>query len=52
MQVVEILTMNEQIKHVVALTTHLQPSLDPVERSCLKELCRLEGPEQVPDMYR
>lgn len=48
MQVVEVLTVNEQIEHVVALSAHLQPNLNPVQLGGLKELGGLERAEQVP----
>jgi len=42
MQVVQILTMNQQIQHVITLTAHLQPCFNPVQCGCLKELGGLE----------
>lgn len=47
MQVVEILAMNQQVEHVVALSAHLQRRLHPVERGRLEELGRLERAEQI-----
>ncbi len=38
-KVVEILAMDEQVEHVVTLTTHLKTSFHPVQFSGLKELC-------------
>jgi hypothetical protein len=42
MQVIQILAMNKEIEHVVTLTAHLQPSLNPIKGGRLKELGRLE----------
>ena len=47
MKVIEILAMNEEIEHVVALTANLETSFDPVDPCGLEELCSLEGTEQV-----
>ena len=49
MQVVEVLTVDEQIEHVVALSAHLQAHLHPVQLGGLKELGGLEGAEQIPE---
>lgn len=49
MQVVEVLTVDEQIEHVVALPAHLQAHLHPVQLGGLKELCGFEGAEQIPE---
>jgi hypothetical protein len=46
MQVVQVLAMNEQVQHVVALTANLQTSFDPIDFSRLEELGRFEGLEQ------
>eukprot|EP00123_Amoebidium_parasiticum_P018100 comp24100_c1_seq1/m.43517 comp24100_c1_seq1/g.43517 ORF comp24100_c1_seq1/g.43517 comp24100_c1_seq1/m.43517 type:complete len:308 (+) comp24100_c1_seq1:5498-6421(+) len=46
-QVVEVLAVDQQVEHVVALTAHLQTGLDPVELSGLEELCGLKGAEHV-----
>lgn len=48
MQVVEVLSVNEQVQHVVALPAHLQPDLHPVQLSGLEELGGLEGAEEIP----
>ena len=48
MKVVEVLTMDQQIEHVVALSADLQPHLHPVQFGGLEELGGLEGTEQVP----
>lgn len=45
MQIVEVLAMDEQIQHVVALAAHLQAGLHPVQGGGLEELCGLEGAE-------
>lgn len=48
MQVVEVLTVDKQIEHVVALSANLQAHLHPVQLGGLKELGGLEGAEQIP----
>lgn len=48
MQVVEVLSVNEQVQHVVALPAHLQSDLHPVQLSGLEELGGLEGAEEIP----
>lgn len=52
MQVIQVLAVNEQIQHVVALTAHLQTRLHPVDGRCLEELGGLERPEQVALLLR
>ena len=52
MQVVEILTVDEQIEHVVALSANLQTHLHPVQLGGLKELGGLEGAEQIPAIQK
>jgi len=47
-KVVEIFAVDQQVQHVVALSTDLQTHLDPVQRRCLEELGRLERPKQIP----
>lgn len=47
-QVVEVLAVNQKVEHVVALTAHLQPDLDPVKNRRLEELRRFERAEEVP----
>lgn len=49
MQVVEVLTVDKQIEHVVALSANLQPHLHPVQLCGLEELGGLEGAEQIPE---
>lgn len=49
MQVVEILTMDKQIEHVVALSTNLQTHFHPVQLGGLEELGGFEGAEQIPE---
>lgn len=49
MQVVEVLTVDKQIKHVVALPANLQTHFHPVQLGRLKELGGLEGAEQIPE---
>ena len=41
-EVVEVLAMDEEVEHVVTLTTDLQADLDPVQLGRLEELGRLE----------
>lgn len=52
MEVVEVLAMDQQVQHIVTLTTDLEPRLHPVQFRGLEELGSLEGPEQVPDRER
>ena len=52
MQVVEVLTMDKQIEHVVTLTTDLQTDLHPVQLGGLEELGGLEGAEQIPEIQQ
>ena len=52
MEVVEVLAMDQQVQHIVTLTTHLKPRLYPVQFCGLEELGSLEGPEQVSDRER
>lgn len=41
------LSVNEQIEHVVSLSTDLQTGFDPIEGGDLEELGSLEGTEKV-----
>mmetsp|Transcript_61033 Transcript_61033/g.143984 ORF Transcript_61033/g.143984 Transcript_61033/m.143984 type:complete len:850 (-) Transcript_61033:159-2708(-) len=52
MQVVEVLAMDEEVEHVVALAAHLQPGLDPVDLRRLEELGRAQDLEQVALVQR
>lgn len=52
MKIVQILTMDQEIQHVVALTAYLQTSLDPIECRRLEELRRFERSEQVSLLLR
>ena len=45
MQVVQILTMNQQVQHVITLTANLQTDFNPVQCCGLKEFRRLERTE-------
>lgn len=47
MEVVKILSVNQQVEHVVTLATNLNTSLDPVKLCRLEELGRFEGSEEV-----
>jgi len=47
MQVVQVLTMDEEVKHVITLATDLKTSLDPIELSGLEELGGLKGTEEI-----
>lgn len=49
MQVVEVLAVDKQIEHVVALSANLQTHFHPVQLGGLKELGGLEGAEQIPE---
>ena len=49
MQVVEVLSVDKQIEHVVTLSANLQAHLHPVQLGGLKELGGLEGAEQIPE---
>lgn len=52
MQVVQVLAMDQQVQHVVALAADLQAGLDPIQRRCLEEFRRLERAEQVALLLR
>lgn len=52
MKVVQILTMNQQVQHVVALTADLKANLDPVQSGRLEKLGGLERPEEVSLLLR
>lgn len=47
MKVVEILAMNEEVEHIVALATDLQTSFYPVDLRGLEELGRLQRSEEI-----
>lgn len=49
MKVVKIFSVNEQVQHVVALTTDLETHLHPVKGCCLKELGGFERSEQISE---
>ena len=44
-KVVQVLSVNQQVEHVVALTTYLKADLNPIEACRLEKLGRLERPE-------
>lgn len=48
MQVVEVLSVNQQVQHVVTLSANLKPHLHPVQLCGLKEFGGLERTEKVP----
>ena len=48
MKVVEVLAMNQQVQHIVSLSTDLKSNFHPVQRRRLEELGRFERPEQIP----
>jgi len=50
MQIVQILSMDEQVQHVVALAQHLQSNFHPIQRGRLEELGRLEGAEKITEI--
>jgi hypothetical protein len=47
MQIVEILSVNQQVQHVVALTTYLKSGLNPVKFRQLEKLRGLERFEEI-----
>lgn len=51
-KVVQVLSVNQQVQHIVALATHLQAYFHPVQLCRLEKLCSLEGAEQVPGESR
>ena len=48
MQVVQILSMNQQVQHIVPLSANLDTGLDPVQFRVLEEFGALESFEQTP----
>lgn len=52
MKIVEILSVNQQIEHVVSLATDLQTGFDPVDRRRLEELRRFERAEEITFLLR
>lgn len=44
-KVVQVLSVNQQVQHIVALATHLQAYFHPVQLCRLEKLCSLEGAE-------
>ena len=52
MQEVQVLAMDEQIEHVVALPADLQSCFNPVKLCQLEELRLLEGAEQIALVLR
>ena len=49
-QIVEVLTVNEKVEHVVALAANLQPHLHPIQLGRLEEFGGFEGSEEIPGM--
>lgn len=49
MQVVEVLAVDKEIEHVVALSAHLQAHLHPVQLCRLEKLGGFEGTEQISE---
>lgn len=47
MEVVQVLAVDEEVEHVVALSAHLQAHLHPVQLGRLEELGRLERSEEI-----
>lgn len=47
-QVVEVLSVNQEVQHVVTLSADLEPHLNPVQLCGLEEFGGLEGTEKVP----
>ncbi len=52
MEVVQVLSMDQQVKHVVALPADLETNLDPVEGSGLEEFGRFERSEEITFLLR
>ena len=52
MQVIEILSVNQQVEHVIPLSADLESCFDPVKFCQLEELCGLEGLEQISLVLR
>ena len=48
MEVVQVLAVDEEVEHVVALSAHLQAYLHPVQLGRLEEFGRLERSEEIP----
>lgn len=48
MEVVQVLAVDEEVEHVIALSAHLQAHLHPVQLGRLEELGRLERSEEIP----
>lgn len=42
MEIIKVLSVYEEVQHVVSLSTNLEPDFNPVELCCLEELCRFE----------
>mmetsp|Transcript_15679 Transcript_15679/g.34077 ORF Transcript_15679/g.34077 Transcript_15679/m.34077 type:complete len:308 (-) Transcript_15679:1238-2161(-) len=51
MKIVELLPVDEEIKHVVPLPTDLQTNFDPIQFSALEEFGRLETSEEVLSVF-
>ena len=49
MKIVEVLSVNQQVQHVVTLATNLKPNLYPVKSGSLKELGGFERSEQISE---
>ena len=47
MKIIQILSMDEQIQHVVALTTDLEADFHPIQRRRLKKLGPFERTKQI-----
>ena len=46
-EIVQILTVDQQVQHIVALSTDLEASLNPVQLCQLEEFCLLKSFEKV-----
>lgn len=51
-KIIQVLSVDQQVQHVVALATHLQANFHPVQLGRLEKLGSLEGAEQVPGESR
>lgn len=49
MKIVEVLSVNQKVQHVVTLATNLKPNLHPVKSGSLKELGGFERSEQISE---
>lgn len=48
MKIVQVLSVDQQVQHVVTLAANLKSNLHPVQLSGLEELCSFERAEKIP----